>query len=135
MQLLTRMLDYGLDIQQAQDFPRFFPDPFSDVVDVEEAVSEDICAALRAKGHNIRRAKIPIGGSQAIWIDEETGMLVAGSDPVKTVWPRVLTGGCLQPGRPSASISRRRPQASANSRSRRAECSSIKDRPCWLVWQ
>ena len=50
MQLLTRMLDYGLDIQQAQDYPRFFPDPFSDVIDIEEAVPEQICAALRAKG-------------------------------------------------------------------------------------
>jgi gamma-glutamyltranspeptidase/glutathione hydrolase len=83
MQLLTRMLDYGLDIQQAQDYPRFFPDPFSDVIDIEEAVPEQICAALRAKGHNIRRARVPVGGSQAIWIDEQTGMLIAGSDPRK----------------------------------------------------
>ena len=83
MQLLTRMLDYGLDIQQAQDYPRFFPDPFSDVVEVEDGVPEAICEALRAKGHHIRRAKIPVGGSQAIWIDEETGMLIAGSDPRK----------------------------------------------------
>ena len=81
MQLLTRMLDYGLDIQQAQDYPRFFPDPFSDVIDIEEPVPEDICVALRAKGHNIRRARVPIGGSQAIRIDEQTGMLIAGSDP------------------------------------------------------
>ena len=83
MQLLTRILDYGLDIQQAQDYPRFFPDPFSDVIDIEEAVPEQICEALRAKGHNIRRARVPVGGSQAIWIDEQTGMLIAGSDPRK----------------------------------------------------
>lgn len=80
MQLLTRMLDFGLDIQQAQDYPRFFPDPFSDVIDVEESVPEEICIALRAKGHNIRRARAPVGGSQAIWIDEQTDMLIAGSD-------------------------------------------------------
>jgi gamma-glutamyltranspeptidase/glutathione hydrolase len=80
MQLLTRMLDFGLDIQQAQDYPRFFPDPFSDAIDVEESVPEEICTALRAKGHNIRRARAPVGGSQAIWIDEQTDMLIAGSD-------------------------------------------------------
>ena len=83
MQFLTRLLDYGMDIQQAQDLPRFFPDPFSDVVEVEEPISDAMREALRARGHNIQPAKKPIGGSQAIYIDWETGMLIAGSDPRK----------------------------------------------------
>ena len=83
MQFLTRLLDYGMDIQEAQDCARFFPDPFSDVVEVEEPISEDIRDALRARGHNIQPAHKPIGGSQAIFIDWETGLLSAGSDPRK----------------------------------------------------
>jgi gamma-glutamyltranspeptidase/glutathione hydrolase len=83
MQFLTRLLDYGMDIQEAQDCARFFPDPFSDVVEVEEPISEDMRDALRARGHNIQPARKPIGGSQAIYIDWETGLLHAGSDPRK----------------------------------------------------
>ena len=83
MQFLTRLFDYNLDIQEAQDLPRFFPDPFSDVVEVEEPISEKIRNELRDRGHNIQQAKKPIGGSQAIFIDWTTGLLIAGSDPRK----------------------------------------------------
>jgi gamma-glutamyltranspeptidase/glutathione hydrolase len=38
---------------------------------------------LKALGHNIRPAKKPIGGSQAIFVDWETGFLIGGSDPRK----------------------------------------------------
>jgi gamma-glutamyltranspeptidase/glutathione hydrolase len=34
-------------------------------------------------GHTIDDPKIPIGGSQAIWIDWEQGVLTGGSDPRK----------------------------------------------------
>jgi len=83
MQFLTRLMDFGMDIQEAQDCGRFFPDPFSDIVEVEAPVSDDICAALIGMGHNIVRAKKPIGGSQAIWIDTDTNLLTGGSDPRK----------------------------------------------------
>ena len=83
MQFLTRYFDYGMDVQMAMDTPRFFPDPFEDFVEVEAPVGADICDVLRARGHNIREAKRPIGGSQVIAIDWETGLLTAGSDPRK----------------------------------------------------
>ncbi|MBT5185668.1 MAG: gamma-glutamyltransferase, partial [Kordiimonadaceae bacterium] len=35
MQFLSRFLDYGYDIQQAQDMPRFFPDPETGSVEME----------------------------------------------------------------------------------------------------
>ena len=62
MQFLTRLFDYGMDIQEAQDMPRFMPDPFSDVVEVEEPISDEIRESLRALGHNIQPAEKPIGG-------------------------------------------------------------------------
>lgn len=83
MQFLTRLFDYGMDIQEAQDIPRFMPDPFSDVVEVEEPISDEIRESLRALGHNIQPASKPIGGSQAIFIDWDTDLLIAGSDPRK----------------------------------------------------
>ena len=83
MQFLTGMFDYGLDIQEAQDRPRFFPDPFSGEVEVEGTIPEDIQAGLREKGHKLVRPAKPIGGSQAIWVDYEQNVLTAGSDPRK----------------------------------------------------
>ena len=83
MQLLTRMFDYGMNIQVAQDAPRFFPDPFEDFVEVETSLDTATQQALRDMGHNIVPATRPIGGSQAIWIDWERDLLVAGSDPRK----------------------------------------------------
>jgi gamma-glutamyltranspeptidase/glutathione hydrolase len=34
-------------------------------------------------GHDITRPAKPIGGSQAIWIDWDQGVLTGGSDPRK----------------------------------------------------
>ena len=83
MQFLTRLFDYGMDIQEAQDMPRFFPNPFSDFVELEAPIPEDVQQTLRRLGHDLRPAKKPIGGSQAISINWETGLLTAGSDPRK----------------------------------------------------
>jgi gamma-glutamyltranspeptidase/glutathione hydrolase len=67
----------------AQDKPRFFPDPFSDQIDLETTIPLSIQHALATMGHKIRQAKIPIGGSQAIYLNRETNVLSAGSDPRK----------------------------------------------------
>lgn len=83
MQFLTRFFDYGLDIQEAQDRPRFFPDPYTLEVEVEGTIPADILAGLREMGHKLVRPSKPIGGSQAIWVDYEQNVLTAGSDPRK----------------------------------------------------
>ena len=83
MQLLTRMFDYGLNIQMAQDIARFFPDPFNNKIEVESQVPDTTRQILIERGHNIVPAQRPIGGSQAIWIDWEQGILTGGSDPRK----------------------------------------------------
>ena len=83
MQFLTRLFDYGLDVQEAQDAPRFFPDPFTGEVEVEGTIPADILAGLETKGHKLIRPEKPIGGSQAIWIDWDEGVLTGGSDPRK----------------------------------------------------
>ena len=83
MQFLTRMFDYGLDIQEAQDLPRFMPDPFTGEVEVESTVPEPLRAELAGMGHRVVPAAKPIGGSQAIWIDHDEDVLTGGSDPRK----------------------------------------------------
>ena len=50
---------------------------------MEGPISEATREALRALGHDIRPASKPIGGSQAISINWDNGLLTAGSDPRK----------------------------------------------------
>ena len=83
MQFLSRFLQYGYDIQESQDLPRFFPNPLTGQVDFEGSIPEEILNGLRDRGHRVAPAKVPIGGSQAIWIDWDKGTLTGGSDPRK----------------------------------------------------
>jgi len=74
---------FDCDIQQAMDLPRYMADPFTGDVEVESTVDAETRDALIAMGHNIVAAETPIGGSQAIAIDWEAGVLTGGSDPRK----------------------------------------------------
>ncbi|WGI23254.1 gamma-glutamyltransferase [Amylibacter sp. IMCC11727] len=83
MQFLSRYFDYGLDIQEAMDAPRMMVDPDTGEVEIETAVPQEMRAELAAMGHSIVEPARPVGGSQAIWIDWEQGVLTGGSDPRK----------------------------------------------------
>jgi gamma-glutamyltranspeptidase/glutathione hydrolase len=76
-----RLLDRGMDPQQAADAPRVFA--FRGKLRVEPGVPEPVVADLARRGHEIDIAKVPIGGCQAIWIDRERGVLIGGSEPRK----------------------------------------------------
>ncbi len=83
MQLLTRHIDFGFDLQEAMDAPRLFPEPGTGAVDVETGFSDEVVAGLKAKGHTITRPAKPIGGSQAIRINWDNGTLTGASEPRK----------------------------------------------------
>ena len=84
-QVLVNMLTYGMDIQEALDYPRFFPDIYSSssTVALEEGVSETVATGLAGLGHQVIRAGSPWGGGQGIAIDLDEGTLTGGSDPRK----------------------------------------------------
>ncbi|WP_462401523.1 gamma-glutamyltransferase [Pseudomonas sp. Marseille-QA0332] len=77
--VLTNIVDYGMGIQEAIDFPRFFAR--DNTFEVEETVPDQTVQALKALGHNVTVAQNPMGTAQAIWIDHNTGVLRAGADP------------------------------------------------------
>lgn len=79
-QFLSRYYDYGYDIQASQDIPRFMVDPFTGIVELESGISSKTLETLRLKGHIIESTLSPIGGSQAISIDWDKGILIGGSD-------------------------------------------------------
>ena len=72
---------YGMDVQEALDFPRHFHD--DGVVILEEGAESGLTSRLEEKGHKVVRAEKPLGGGQMVKIDEATGTLAAGSDPRK----------------------------------------------------
>lgn len=81
MHLLTNLIDYGMDVQTALDFPRFFC--HNDVLQLERGIDPAVAEALQSMGHHVQPAPEPLGGGQAIWIDRDRGVLIGGSDPRK----------------------------------------------------
>lgn len=78
--LISNLVDYGMDLQQAIDAPRAFngPEGFA----VETGYDPDVLADLGARGHAPRWSSAPLGGAQAIAI-APSGVLVGASDPRK----------------------------------------------------
>ncbi len=79
--LLTNVLDYGMDPQEAIDLARVFHD--GDAVEVERGIPEATVKGLAQRGHRVVATADPLGGGQAILIDWKRGVLVGGSDPRK----------------------------------------------------
>ncbi len=79
--LLSNLFDFEMDLQSALDAPRSFAN--DGILRVERGYSDKVRAELTTLGHAVEVPKIPIGGAQAIWIDPETGILSAASDPRK----------------------------------------------------
>ncbi|MCZ6557533.1 MAG: gamma-glutamyltransferase, partial [SAR324 cluster bacterium] len=74
-------LDFGMDLQEAIDAPRFLP--HRGVLTVERPIPQETREGLEKRGHVIAEAEVPQGGGQAIYIDSESGVLQAASDPRK----------------------------------------------------
>ena len=81
VQIVNNMLDYGMDVQQAIDTPRFFFEGEHDRGRNRHAGGDH--RGLKARGHTSCSAPTPWGGAQTIKIDWDRGVLIAGSDPRK----------------------------------------------------
>jgi gamma-glutamyltranspeptidase/glutathione hydrolase len=81
VQIVTNMRDYGMDVQEAIDCPRFF---FVDEMTVvEHGTKAATVEGLKQRGHNVVMAPTPWGGAQTIKIDWDRGVLIGGSEPRK----------------------------------------------------
>jgi gamma-glutamyltranspeptidase/glutathione hydrolase len=77
--VLTGIVDFGLDPQEAIDQPRVFYS-LGDT-QVERSVPLDTVKGLKKLGHRVVEATEPHGGGQMIKIDWIEGVLIGGSDP------------------------------------------------------
>jgi gamma-glutamyltranspeptidase/glutathione hydrolase len=77
---LSKVLDYGIDMQTAMSLPRVFPKPGTVEVEAESTLPAATRDALAARGFTMVPPQWAIGGAQAIQIDWETGVLTGASD-------------------------------------------------------
>ena len=92
-QVICNMIDFGMDVQEAGDAPRFrhlgSSEPTGQAakgggsVALESGISEETRHKLEAKGHQLTKSPGSFGGYQAIRIDVARGVLIGGSDPRK----------------------------------------------------
>ena len=83
VQVLSRLIDQHMGLQQAVEAPRFRYIGGQRVM-METEMGADIIAALEKRGHKPEPAKrSSMGGAQFIMIDPETGTLMGASDPRK----------------------------------------------------
>ena len=97
LQIVSNLVDLGLNPQQALDMPRFrlnadigkgvgAEDAGGEVL-LEEGFSPEAIDSLKKKGHHITlltdRQRLLFGGGQVIWRDPVRRVLIAGSDPRK----------------------------------------------------
>ena len=94
-QMLVKLVDFKLPVQQAVESPRFVIDakpnfykPGSEVtVTIEKRVPAEALKALEAMGHKMAPTSdftAAAGGMQAIVIDLAKGTMLAGADPRRT---------------------------------------------------
>ncbi len=79
--VLTNILDYGCDVQEAIDMPRGLH--YEGSYQLEDGIPAEIVEGLKKLGHKTTSVVGPLGGGQAIWIDWDKGTLTGGSDPRK----------------------------------------------------
>jgi gamma-glutamyltranspeptidase len=89
LQAYTAMIDFGLDIQQAVESPRWLSGRFAlgeprDLLNMEGRFPEHTFAELARRGHLINRWEAwneRAGHAHGITLDPDTGGLCGGSDP------------------------------------------------------
>jgi gamma-glutamyltranspeptidase/glutathione hydrolase len=77
--ILMGVVDFGLDIQEAVNAPRFHHQWLPDTILAEDRLSPDTLEILRSKGHKITLRHF-WGDGECIALDPKTGERLAGSD-------------------------------------------------------
>jgi gamma-glutamyltranspeptidase/glutathione hydrolase len=88
VQVLTNVFDYGLDIQEAIERPRFLigaflPDEPADLIRLESRVPARVFAALKRRGHGITPAPelfYRVGHAHGVTVSTD-GVFAGGADP------------------------------------------------------
>ena len=77
--VLSNIIDFGCDIQEALDLPRIFYE--KGIVQVERGIAANVQNSLTSRGHKLEQVVEALGGGHGIWVDNESGVMTAGTDP------------------------------------------------------
>lgn len=83
-EILVNLVDYGMDLQAANDAPRFFCQKFDDYLYLESRIDSDVAAKLTRMGHSVRvlgSMDLFFGGVHMTAILPGSGELVGSADP------------------------------------------------------
>jgi gamma-glutamyltranspeptidase/glutathione hydrolase len=83
IQVIANIVDFGADIQEAVESPRWRSNPGNQLV-IEGRFPPTVLEGLRAKGHLVEPLanwSSLCGGAQGIIIDRDHGSLLGGADP------------------------------------------------------
>lgn len=90
IQILLNIIDFGMNVQEAGDAPRFHHIGSSEpsggimndggVVYLESGISPEVVKELIKKGHKISHIVGGFGGYQGIFIDTDKGIMFGGSE-------------------------------------------------------
>jgi gamma-glutamyltranspeptidase / glutathione hydrolase len=81
--LISKVVDYGMDLQEAINLPRVIPVSGTLKVQAEQTLPDTTVKELERRGFTVIPAVEPIGGAQAIQIDWKNGTLIGASEPRK----------------------------------------------------
>jgi gamma-glutamyltranspeptidase / glutathione hydrolase len=82
LQVIVNVIDFGMNIQQAIDAPRFHHQWMPDRIQFEPlGINRDTRAALERKGHVFSEKPGNMGDAEGVMIDPKTGMRLGASDP------------------------------------------------------
>ncbi len=91
VQVITNVIDYGMEPQQAVEAPRWVSLPGTDpetidrpfVLELDHGMPPEEIERLKGKGHRVQvhAPGAPGGAAQLIMVDQSTGVRMAGSDP------------------------------------------------------
>jgi gamma-glutamyltranspeptidase/glutathione hydrolase len=81
-QVIVNMLDFGMNLQQAIDAPRFHHQWMPDNIKWEPfGLNRDTRAALEKRGHTFAEKPAYMGDAEGVMIDPQGGMRLGASDP------------------------------------------------------
>jgi gamma-glutamyltranspeptidase/glutathione hydrolase len=82
MQVITNIVDYGMNIQQAIDAPRVHHQWLPDQITYEPlGLAPDVLKRLQEMGHRFVEHPRYMGDCEGIMIEDKTGVRLGGSDP------------------------------------------------------
>jgi gamma-glutamyltranspeptidase/glutathione hydrolase len=83
IELVVNVIDYGMDINEANLAPRFYCQKFEDFIHMESGISPEVRSELEKMGHKIKVYEgidLFFGGAQMIYIDPGTGLYSGSAD-------------------------------------------------------